>query len=185
MNLTLKQVDQRTLNSASASWKQELDDLGEDVIPIHGYMIHLGYLQNQVSTKPNGMVYYALTNEDNKVEAIFEMSVVLPNSLESYLKILSVRTAPHNDTRIPEKTADDFILKKQKLNNIYTQVIIEGIKFAQNEYPANMVKMYGNKQADENFFAMIINTAWHNIFFKKMGLEFNKQGNWLRIDITK
>lgn len=183
MSYKIKQADAKLIAEAQKQWDLQLDSLSEEEVPRHGYKIFLGYVENELSKKQNPNVYFYALLEKDQIEAIFELSVALPRNKNSWLKVLSIRTAPRQDTRAEDTKNNSFLERKRRITAIYSQIIIETINFSNQQYPAKKVKIYGNKQADLDFFANFIDrTASHEKALKALRYEINRHGNWLQID---
>jgi len=179
----LKQLDVNLLQAARSQWSEQLDALGEESIPFNGYFIYLGYTEYglTINNAPN-LFHYCFTQAD-QVIAMFELSVVHLKAADCYLKVLSVRTAPVFDTRAPDTAENTFLMRMQKITQIYSNVIFSVLGLAESHFSAKMVKIYGNNQAGADFFANFIAAANQNKLPERFGYDLNRYGNWLHISM--
>lgn len=177
--MRLVQVTAEILDHTRTSWGMELED-----VPFSpsGYDQLLDSIAYKLESKTENIYYYALMAEgEQSATAILELSHVLPNLPETYLKVLSIRMTPKLDTRNTDTESNNRVTRHREIAQIAASCIAEVLILSESEHKAPYFKLFTTSTQTDLEMLLYVTDSLQSTVLKEAGIEADHHGNWLVI----
>ena len=183
--MRLVRVNKAILDATKLRWGEELESETVTFSP-SGYGNLLDSVAYKLESPAENFFHYALVDgsDDLAALAILELSHVLPNAPDTYLKVLSIRMTPRLDTRNADTADMNRVTRHHSIARVASYCISEVLRLSLSEHPVSYFKIFTTRTQTDIDMLIYVTDQLNKDVLLGAGIEADSHGNWLVIKKT-